>query len=54
MNKESLVDWASSWVPDVPEGQRKRFAEALASELENWEPPAPDTLPNTSEFTDRT
>lgn len=42
LTKESLIEWASSWVPDNPAGQRERFAKGLASELMNWrEPPKP-------------
>ena len=41
MTKESIVEWASSWVPDSPPGQRKRFAEALAAELKDWREPVP-------------
>lgn len=39
MTKESVVEWAASWVPDVPAGQKQRFAEALAAELKNWREP---------------
>lgn len=40
MTKDSIVEWAASWVPDEPAGQRKRFADALAAELQNWREPA--------------
>ena len=39
MTKESIVEWASSWVTDQPPGQRARFAEALAAELKGWRAP---------------
>ncbi len=38
MSDESLVEWAASWVPDDPSGQRARFAEALRSELRQRAP----------------
>jgi len=41
LTRESLIDWAASWVPDSPAGQRKRFADALAAELSGWSPPQP-------------
>lgn len=40
LTRESLIDWASHWVPDEPPGQRGRFTEALAEELKEWRPPA--------------
>lgn len=33
LSVRSLIEWASSWVPDVPEGQRARFVAALRDEL---------------------
>ena len=36
LTRESLVEWATHWVPDNPIGQKQRFAEALYKELENW------------------
>lgn len=39
MTKASIVEWASSWVPDSPPGQRQRFSEALATELKDWKEP---------------
>lgn len=33
MNDESLIEWASQWVRDEPEGQRQRFADGLCAEL---------------------
>jgi hypothetical protein len=27
MTKESLLEWAASWVPDSPSGQKSRFVE---------------------------
>lgn len=47
LTKASLIEWAASWVPDVPmhsefePGQRARFVKALTEELKDWkEPPA--------------
>jgi hypothetical protein len=40
-SKQSLIDWAASWVHDQPEGQRARFVEALTGELQDWRPPEP-------------
>lgn len=34
LTNASLVEWASSWVPDDPPGQRARFCEGLRAELE--------------------
>lgn len=31
---ESFVEWAASWVPDEPPGQRERFAAALRQEMQ--------------------
>lgn len=43
MTRKSLIEWATEWVPETSPfgepGQRKRFAEALASELKDWRPP---------------
>lgn len=43
LTKESLIEWAASWVPETSPlgepGQRARFAEALANELKDWRPP---------------
>jgi hypothetical protein len=33
LTEDSLIEWAASWVPDEPSGQRVRFAEALRLEL---------------------
>lgn len=33
MTDESLIEWAASWVPDDPPGQRARFADALRTEI---------------------
>lgn len=35
LTDDSLIEWAASWVPDVPAGQRDRFAVALRAELES-------------------
>lgn len=50
MTKESLIEWASHWVPDEPPGQRQRFVDGLAGELKNWTPVTPEPVPpaNTS------
>jgi hypothetical protein len=43
LTRESLIEWAASWVPEtLPDGQpqRERFKAALADELKEWmEPP---------------
>jgi hypothetical protein len=39
LTRESLIEWASSWVPDSPPGQRTRFSAALAAELQDWREP---------------
>ena len=43
MTRESLIDWASSWVPDTSPmgepGQRERFKSALTEELKDWSEP---------------
>lgn len=36
LTRESLIEWATHWVSDVPRGQRQCFAEALAEELRGW------------------
>jgi hypothetical protein len=35
LSDESLVEWASGWVPDEPPGQRARFVQALRNELQD-------------------
>lgn len=37
--KDSLIEWAGGWVPDIPPGQRARFTAALADELKHWRMP---------------
>ncbi len=39
LTKESLIEWATSWVPNKPPLQKQRFTEALAIELKDWTPP---------------
>lgn len=34
LSNESVLEWAASWVPDEPPGQRARFVEGLRRELE--------------------
>lgn len=34
MTPESIVEWAASWVPDDPPGQRERFIDGLRLELD--------------------
>lgn len=45
MTRESLIEWAASWVPETSPfgepGQRARFIEALTSELKDWREPLP-------------
>lgn len=35
LSNESVLEWAASWVPDEPPGQRARFVEGLRRELES-------------------
>jgi hypothetical protein len=42
MTRESLIEWAASWVPDNPPGQRQRFADSLAEALRGWEEVPPN------------
>jgi hypothetical protein len=43
MTRESLIEWAASWVPTVSPlgepGQRERFTKALTDELRDWREP---------------
>jgi hypothetical protein len=48
MTKQTIIEWAAHWVPDEPPGQRKRFADALSSELDKWTEPVSTEVPNTS------
>lgn len=45
LTRESLIEWASSWVPPASPtgepGQRERFAAALTEELKGWREPPP-------------
>lgn len=50
LTRESLIEWASQWVPLTSPtgepGQRERFAAALTEELKDWkEPPQPKPTP---------